>query len=115
MPSAAPHCCPVPHCSALVPYGQARCDRHTKEQKRAADKARPSARQRGYTTLWQKIRLEVLREAPLCQQCEANHVVRVAVEVHHRLPLSKGGSHDRSNLVPLCEDCHRELHREKVE
>ena len=27
-------------------------------------------------------------------------------EIHHKLPLSQGGTHDRSNLMALCKECH---------
>ena len=32
------------------------------------------------------------------------------LEVHHLLPLSKGGGDDLSNVIALCPNCHRELH-----
>jgi 5-methylcytosine-specific restriction protein A len=32
------------------------------------------------------------------------------VEVHHRLPVSRGGSHDEGNLLTLCVGCHRGVH-----
>ena len=31
-------------------------------------------------------------------------------EIHHKLPLSKGGTHDRENLVALCKECHARIH-----
>lgn len=31
--------------------------------------------------------------------------------VHHRVPLSKGGTNDLSNLVVLCARCHGRAHR----
>lgn len=33
------------------------------------------------------------------------------IEVHHRLPLSQGGTHSLLNLVTLCQSHHRLLHR----
>ena len=32
-----------------------------------------------------------------------------AQEVHHILPLSRGGSHDDANLMALCKPCHSEI------
>lgn len=32
-----------------------------------------------------------------------------AEEVHHILPLSKGGTHVESNLMALCKRCHSEI------
>lgn len=31
-------------------------------------------------------------------------------EVHHKTPLSMGGSHDRENLIALCKSCHARIH-----
>lgn len=30
---------------------------------------------------------------------------------HHIIPVADGGIHDAINLVPLCRQCHREVHR----
>ncbi|MCP4574657.1 MAG: HNH endonuclease, partial [bacterium] len=45
-----------------------------------------------------------------CQSpgCDRTHFL----EVHHRTPRAKGGTHDPANLVTLCASCHR-LHHEK--
>jgi len=32
------------------------------------------------------------------------------LEVHHRIPLSEGGSDDVENTIALCPNCHRESH-----
>jgi 5-methylcytosine-specific restriction protein A len=109
MPSAAPHPCAQSGCPALVAHGQSRCPTHTKERKQQADKARPSAAERGYTWHWQKLRKQVLREEPLCRRCLEQNPPRVTPsdEVDHIIPLSKGGTHERSNLQALDVECHR--------
>ena len=33
-------------------------------------------------------------------------------EVHHILPISQGGTHDRSNLMSLCQSCHTKIHHD---
>ena len=33
-------------------------------------------------------------------------------EVHHRKPLSLGGTNDIDNLIYVCFDCHKEAHKE---
>lgn len=38
----------------------------------------------------------------------------VQLEVHHVVPLSKGGSNRASNLITLCEDCHNAVHHKNV-
>lgn len=109
MPTASPHPCGAPGCPNLVPHGQSRCERHRKEQKRAYDAQRPNFRQR-YGNNWEKIRALILSQEPLCRSCaEAGRTV-VATELHHRIPISKGGSHDEENLIPLCADCHKAGH-----
>ena len=32
-------------------------------------------------------------------------------EVHHKKPLSLGGTNDKSNLIYICEECHGDLHK----
>src|ERR1700676_412423 len=31
-------------------------------------------------------------------------------DVHHIVPLSRGGANTQSNLITLCEDCHSKRH-----
>ena len=40
---------------------------------------------------------------------EACSELTPAQEVHHILPLSRGGTHDDSNLMALCKPCHSEI------
>jgi 5-methylcytosine-specific restriction protein A len=42
----------------------------------------------------------------LCRECGKRGIVKAADEVHHVVPLAAGGTHDESNLVPLCKACH---------
>lgn len=34
-------------------------------------------------------------------------------EIHHKLPLAEGGTHDRSNLIALCKSCHSQKHAKR--
>ena len=34
-------------------------------------------------------------------------------EVHHKLPLAEGGTHEDSNLIALCKSCHARIHAER--
>lgn len=52
-------------------------------------------------------------EHPLCEVCLAKGVYTPTEEIHHKLPLSQGGTHDRSNLVALCKECHARIHAER--
>jgi 5-methylcytosine-specific restriction protein A len=109
MPKRAGHPCAAPGCPAVVDSGQY-CDEHRPPR---PDDGRPSAAQRGYDGRWRKIRAMVLARRPLCVECERHGVVRVATEVDHIIPLSKGGTHATDNLQPLCKTCHsRKTRRE---
>lgn len=33
-------------------------------------------------------------------------------EVHHILPVSRGGRHNKENLMSLCRSCHNKIHIE---
>lgn len=57
----------------------------------------------------------LLRAKGRCQLCqqEAPFTLRDGtpyLEIHHIVPLGKGGKDDLSNLVALCPNCHRKLH-----
>jgi len=50
-----------------------------------------------------------LAKHPLCVQCEAKGITRMADVVDHRVPLWKGGPDDESNFQSLCQTpCHDE-------
>ena len=56
----------------------------------------------------------VLRERPLCEECEKHGRVCVATEVHHRWALRAGGKRlDRRNLRSLCRECHTRARAEE--
>jgi 5-methylcytosine-specific restriction protein A len=57
-----------------------------------------------YRGSWPRIRAGVLRDQPTCQLCDGP-----ATDVDHIMPLSRGGTHDRSNLRSLCGPCHRRV------
>ena len=68
---------------------------------------RPSASRRGYDADWQRVRLVVLSDEPLCRCCAAEGRTTAATQVDHIVALTDGGARlDRSNLQPLCDDCH---------
>lgn len=48
-----------------------------------------------------------------CEQCYARGVLVPVEEIHHKIPLAKGGSHDRSNLIALCKSCHSQIHAKR--
>jgi len=87
--------CPLP----AVRFG--RCAQHAREYRQRIDAARPGSAQRGYDGEWRRIRKAYLEEHPYCVRCGAP-----ATDVDHIRPLSRGGTHDETNLQALCHGCH---------
>jgi len=59
---------------------------------------------------WSTIRRKRLRQDDYtCQEC-GNTRDDADLEVHHRTPVSEGGSHELENLITLCRDCHLDAH-----
>ncbi len=57
-----------------------------------------------YPPNWDKIRKERLElDEYKCQNCGTKNKI---LHIHHKIPLSKGGSNDIDNLITLCESCH---------
>lgn len=70
--------------------------------------------QRNYPVNWDDLRRQVLdRHLHRCVNC---HTIGGdnCLEVHHIVPVGQAGSHRPSNLVPLCHNCHRAAHGEKM-
>jgi ribosomal protein L37AE/L43A len=66
-----------------------------------------------YPSDWNSRRKEVYaRDNYACQNCErkggSDH--DIVLHAHHIVPKSKGGTHSKSNLVAVCEDCHYAIH-----
>jgi 5-methylcytosine-specific restriction endonuclease McrA len=70
------------------------------------DKNRPTARQRGYDTAWEKARRGFLAKHPHCARCGAPATV-----INHRTP-HRGNRlifWDRNNWEPVCAPCHNSV------
>lgn len=68
---------------------------------------------RRYGRAWKRIRDKYAAEHPFCEQCYAKGVLVPTEEIHHKLPLSEGGTHDKSNLIALCKSCHSQIHAKR--
>lgn len=64
---------------------------------------------RKYGRAWKRIRDRYIHAHPLCEECLKEHRYTKATEVHHRLPLLHGGTHDEANLEALCHECHSRI------
>jgi len=104
--------CLHPRCPNLAVRGGYCEDHQTERRKRTADDHRGSARQRGYTRAWERLRAYVLQREPLCRPCQERGIVRPATLVHHLDPIREGNTNlpPLDRLVPLCEACHARVH-----
>ena len=104
--------CSFPGCPNLT--DRRFCPEHEKlEAQRSERYDRDSATKRRYGRAWKRIRDSYAAEHPLCEVCLAKGVYTPTEEIHHKLPLSQGGTHDRSNLMALCKECHARIHAER--
>ena len=69
---------------------------------------RPGTRQL-YGRRWVAIRNLYISQHPLCEKCLEAGRYTPATEVHHILPLDRGGSNDDENLMSLCKPCHSSI------
>ena len=86
------------------------CEEHQKQENKRYEKYdRDPAMRRRYGRAWKRIRDRHIAEHPLCEMCKKQGKLTPAEEVHHIKPLSQGGTHDDSNLMSLCKECHSEI------
>lgn len=52
----------------------------------------------------------LVRDEHSCQNCPKSQENAEALEVHHVVPRSAGGSNRLSNLKTLCKECHEAVH-----
>ena len=70
---------------------------------------RDPASNKRYGRAWKRIRDRYIKAHPLCEECQKQGKLTPAEEVHHILPLSKGGGNEKSNLMALCKSCHSRI------
>jgi len=62
-----------------------------------------------YPKNWNRLRHAIFAEYGYrCARCQK--YAKGNLHLHHILPLNRGGSNAKSNLIPLCSDCHYEVH-----
>ncbi len=90
--------------------------RHSNKRKRdrKADQRRGSARERGYTTEWDKFARAFLASNPLCQYCATQGRVSAAELVDHIVPHRGDAAlfwpdtpgQEMTWFAPCCKTCH---------
>jgi 5-methylcytosine-specific restriction endonuclease McrA len=82
--------------------------RSEKEARREQDRRRGSARERGYSSRWDKASLRFLRRNPVCRCCRARGKPVPSKVTDHIVP--HGGDQllfwDEHNWQPACKWCH---------
>lgn len=68
---------------------------------------------RHYGRARKRIRDKYAAEHPFCEQYYEHGVLVETQEIHYKIPLSEGGTHDRSNLIALCKSCHSKIHAKR--
>lgn len=86
-----------------------RTGRPRAERERDNDARRGSARERGYTTKWDKAAKGHLDHDPLCRYCALIGEVKAAEAVDHLYPhrTFKGVFWLKALWVSTCDDCHK--------
>jgi 5-methylcytosine-specific restriction protein A len=105
--------CRVPGCPNLQSErrrGYCTEHEHIGDQVRQRGRYRGSARARGYDRRYERTRAWVLAQEPFCRRCREKGRLTFATQTHHIVPLSEGGTNEASNLMPVCDSCHQELH-----
>ena len=112
MPKKPKRPCSHPGCPRLTD-GRF-CEEHAKAEAQRYEKYdRDPAVRRRYGRAWKRIRDSYVQQHPLCERCQEQGKLIPTEEVHHKVPLSEGGTHARSNLIALCKSCHAQIHAER--
>ena len=74
--------------------------------------ARKTTKERGYGHDWRKLSERIRKEQALCELCLDEGRTRPAEHVHHVATVATSPELRlaRSNLVPICVECHRKEH-----
>ena len=102
-------------CGAKIPYRTKRCDKCQSDYNKVKDQYRNEDIKRFRNSKYWKIKSkDIMKQYHYqCQICKHEGKDTVAKEVHHIIPLSVDFDKrlDDSNLIPLCERCHDDVHR----
>lgn len=90
------------------------CEEHAKQMNHRYNKfVRPADSNKKYGRAWREMRKRYATAHPLCEMCLKEGRLTPVEEVHHIVPVSRGGSNnDFSNLMSLCQSCHTKIHHD---
>ena len=111
VPRAPKKPCHYPGCPRLTESYY--CEEHAVKARRQYDKYERSPNtNKKYGRAWKRIRDRYSKEHPLCERCLLEGRITLMDEVHHVVPISRGGTHEKTNLMSLCRACHNKIHIE---
>ena len=103
--------CSFPGCPNLTEGTY--CEKHKKEQDKQYNKfLRSPDHNKKYGRNWRRVRERYIKLHPLCERCLKEGKFTPVEEVHHIIPVSRGGTNAESNLMSLCKSCHNKIHIE---
>ena len=109
MPYKPKRPCAYPGCGRLAEREQY-CAEHQKVMDKQYNQyERDPASNKRYGRAWKRIRDRYIKAHPLCEECQKQGKLTPAEEVHHILPLSRGGTNAEDNLMALCHSCHARI------
>ena len=113
VPSKPKKPCAYPGCPNLTDGRY--CPEHQQKVNSNYEKyGRDKATKKRYGRAWTRIRDKYAAEHPFCELCFDRGIIVPTEEIHHKKPLSEGGTHDRSNLIALCKSCHSSIHAHRA-
>jgi 5-methylcytosine-specific restriction enzyme A len=96
-------------CAAIHDGKTQRCPPHqaaaTKRRNTDAP-GRPSAAQRGYGAEWRRVSAQVIAQTKTCHWCGGPPAADDPFTADHIVPLARGGTNDRSNLIGAHRSCN---------
>ena len=105
MPRRPKRPCSYPGCPNLADGRY--CPEHQQKVNSNYEKyGRDKSTKKRYGRAWKRIRDKYAVEHPFCELCFERGIIVPTEEIHHKKPLSEGGTHDRINLIALCKSCH---------
>ena len=108
MPKKPKRPCSYPGCPNLC--DGLYCDEHRITARREYDRRERSPDvNRTYGRSWRRIREQYAAAHPLCEMCLKENKLTPVEEVHHIIPINRGGTHSFDNLMSLCHSCHVKL------
>jgi len=57
----------------------------------------------------------IYHELKLKKKCDHCKKKAEGLKIHHKVPVSKGGLNERSNLMVVCKECHEILDKQAME